>query len=663
MKKLFYSGHFVIRVLIFSILLSLSAYSHAQMPAAISIDPPDATAYDQLTLTFDPALACFQSGSLAGLSSIAIHSGVSFITGETWQNVVNFNSIGYNGQPTILLPTGDGKFSITYVPADFYGLTGQIVTQICAVFNNGYNWSQDGRDFIPNSSFCMDFFIPLNFQGTAPEFHFNLNMNKMIHDGNFDPLYDNVYVEMDEVGSSILSDMDQDGIYEGIIDQGIDTGTTYTYRFRINNDLYEDLVREVIAVAGILSIDVWWNDDPIPLVTFVVDMRYQGMLGNFTLYDSVDVVGTMNLWEGSPKMETIGYFLYSITLMCDPGVVEYKFRINDNWYTTEFLNTGINRMTFATPEPVTVYHYYNDCNWDTWPATFEVDMNNEINAGNFDPSVDFLDIAGSMNGWGGHDVLFDREWTPEGIYTASMLIDKLNPFIEFKFRINGNWVTSEFPVGGPDRSWTVQDTTGGLVNLYSCVYNITDLPFAPYVYGLYISGSLVVGSEITGNYTYFDPNADPEGTSLYQWYVSDDPFGVNAVMINGATYQNYTITQNDYGRYLIFEVTPVSATGEPSVGYPAWVISGQVGASGNAETIAASVQLYPNPVSGLLCVKSTVTIEGIRVYDLLGELHYSLQENVSNDFKVDLSGLRKGIYFLILIDPDGNKTEMKFIKN
>jgi len=139
----------------------------AQMPAAISIEPADATAYDELTLIFDPAEACFQSGSLQGLDSIAMHTGVTLITGETWQNVIGFDEIGVNGQTTTMWPTGDGRFSITYTPADFYGLDGEVVTQICAVFNNGTNWDNDGRDYVGGGPDCMDFFIPLNFESSG----------------------------------------------------------------------------------------------------------------------------------------------------------------------------------------------------------------------------------------------------------------------------------------------------------------------------------------------------------------------------------------------------------------------------------------------------------------------------------------------------------------
>jgi len=60
MKTTIYSNISPIGFLYLIILLAgISITVQAQMPAAITIDPPNATAYDELTLTFDPALACF----------------------------------------------------------------------------------------------------------------------------------------------------------------------------------------------------------------------------------------------------------------------------------------------------------------------------------------------------------------------------------------------------------------------------------------------------------------------------------------------------------------------------------------------------------------------------------------------------------------------------
>jgi hypothetical protein len=137
--------------------------SGGTMPAAISIDPPDATAYDELTLTFSPEDACFTNVSLVGASQVFIHSGVAFNTGEIWQYVIDFSSMGANGQSPQLSDNGDGTWSITYIPVSFYGFEpGLIVTHICGVFNDS-TWDKDGRDFEPGTTNCADFFIPLNY--------------------------------------------------------------------------------------------------------------------------------------------------------------------------------------------------------------------------------------------------------------------------------------------------------------------------------------------------------------------------------------------------------------------------------------------------------------------------------------------------------------------
>ncbi|MCK4813663.1 MAG: T9SS type A sorting domain-containing protein [Candidatus Marinimicrobia bacterium] len=71
----------------------------------------------------------------------------------------------------------------------------------------------------------------------------------------------------------------------------------------------------------------------------------------------------------------------------------------------------------------------------------------------FNLATDFVDVAGTMNSWGG-TVMADFD----GDTTYSVVLP-LMPYSEhaFKFRINGSWsdATCEFPSGGPNRELTV----------------------------------------------------------------------------------------------------------------------------------------------------------------------------------------------------------------
>ncbi len=88
------------------------------------------------------------------------------------------------------------------------------------------------------------------------------------------------------------------------------------------------------------------------------------------------------------------------------------------------------------------------------PATFNVDMTKHIASGEFKPGTDFVDVAGSFNSWSGSAHMTDPE--ADGIYTLTLEGMPVSQVIEYKYRINGDWNTSEYPNGGPNRKYTVR---------------------------------------------------------------------------------------------------------------------------------------------------------------------------------------------------------------
>ena len=146
--------------------LAVASFALAQMPAAITIEPEGASAYDEITLTFNANESCTPDGKddLIGLTQVYMHSA-AFELGQPagWGNFgVDYNAVGANGQDPILIANGDETYSITFIPAAFYGFPeGTVITKLTAVFNGG-TWDAEGKDF--GEGECKDFEIPLFYQ-------------------------------------------------------------------------------------------------------------------------------------------------------------------------------------------------------------------------------------------------------------------------------------------------------------------------------------------------------------------------------------------------------------------------------------------------------------------------------------------------------------------
>ncbi|NOZ52502.1 MAG: VCBS repeat-containing protein, partial [Gammaproteobacteria bacterium] len=69
------------------------------------------------------------------------------------------------------------------------------------------------------------------------------------------------------------------------------------------------------------------------------------------------------------------------------------------------------------------------------------------------------------------------------------------------------------------------------------------------------SGNAVVGDNLTGHYLYNDVDGDVEGASTFRWLR-------NGEAISGAVSSTYTLVADDVPTQIIFEVTPVTTTGE-----------------------------------------------------------------------------------------------------
>ena len=75
-----------------------------------------------------------------------------------------------------------------------------------------------------------------------------------------------------------------------------------------------------------------------------------------------------------------------------------------------------------------------------------------------------------------------------------------------------------------------------------------------------ISGRPTVDAVLQGNYIYGDTENDPQGNSIYNWYIADDIQGNNTTSLNNNTI-SYTIKSEDLEKYITFSVTPYAISG------------------------------------------------------------------------------------------------------
>ncbi|WP_222708520.1 hypothetical protein [Paenibacillus sp. N3.4] len=160
--------------------------------------------------------------------------------------------------------------------------------------------------------------------------------------------------------------------------------------------------------------------------------------------------------------------------------------------------------------------------------------------------------------------------------TYTLTAAEVGKYVKFEVTPINNAATSS--VGSPKQSSTAIGPVIGS--------NLP--PTAPIASEAGISGSKLVGSLVTGSYTYLDPNGDLESGSSYRWLRSDSENGIYTAIAN-ATETTYMLTNEDTDKYLKFEVTPRTDVA-PETGAP--VLSNSFG------PVAQSVQVTASFVAG-----------------------------------------------------------------
>lgn len=129
--------------------------------------------------------------------------------------------------------------------------------------------------------------------------------------------------------------------------------------------------------------------------------------------------------------------------------------------------------------------------------------------------------------------------------------------------------------------------------------NLVGPPVAPYAKNAAISGEPFVGETLTGTYDWYDFNGDEQGEDLYRWLRANSENGEYKAIEN-ATAKTYTLTSDDVGKFIKFEVIPVAKT-EPTTGEavrsgafegPAKPVAKNLSISKNNNVLTGSYEYY-----------------------------------------------------------------------
>ena len=140
---------------------------------------------------------------------------------------------------------------------------------------------------------------------------------------------------------------------------------------------------------------------------------------------------------------------------------------------------------------------------------FSVNMSYQIELGNFDPSTDFVDIAGDFNSWGSILTILSDD-NQDSIYSIAISGFSVQQSIAFKFRLNGVWDgTEEFSGGGPNRVYFITSESDSLYFWYNDQVSLS---------GPLQASFIVSGTEIKTESSVVFKNMSSGKVDIVQWF-------------------------------------------------------------------------------------------------------------------------------------------------
>lgn len=368
-------------------------------------------------------------------------------------------------QGTIDLPPGDIQYKFVFVKG---------VVEFWETRDNRAATLPGGATTLPMVFFDDDTLVSLPAPVT-----FKVNMSVRAAEGLFDPAADTVEARGSFNGwggGFELSDADGDKIYEGTTDVApgnIQYKFVYVKEGVVSWETRDDRAATIADGGGTLE-TVYFDDDSevsvLGPVTFRVNMSVKAAEGLFDpTVDTVEARGSFNGWSsGFELTDTDGDKTYEGTTDVAPGNVEYKFvYVKDgtvNWEGRANRTTVI--PAGGTQLPVV---YFDDDEVVSVAIQaeiqFQVDMNVQLAAGNFDPAADEVWVRGGKVGWGAPPGGFQLAPDPArpGVYMGTLMNDVFEPAFTL---FSGENFEYKYTIWRPGTSATVWEDGGNKVLVF-----------------------------------------------------------------------------------------------------------------------------------------------------------------------------------------------------
>jgi len=138
----------------------------------------------------------------------------------------------------------------------------------------------------------------------------------------------------------------------------------------------------------------------------------------------------------------------------------------------------------------------------------------------------------------------------------------------------------------------------------------------------------------------------PTATS-YELFINGVSQGVRA---SGITFTGFTVSTA-----FTWSVVPSNCFGA-AIGCPTWNFTTSATLSIEDNEIAQPFKVYPNPTSGILNIKTSLDIDNIAVFNLLGQRVANFNQNSISNNSINLSELSQGLYIIKISAGDKAQT-------